>query len=1521
MNTRPAREFGRSFGAGFHRQPLPLPAWRLLWALVAVLPAPLRAQGLGAPAAKGQALPASTSAHGSVAASYGKLPLSFEANQGQSDPRVKFLARGNGYSLFLTDSSAVLSLRKPNPAKKVPRRRGAPEPTQDRETDVIRMDLPGASRGLRVSAADRLPGTENYFIGNDPSRWHSNIPTFGRVRYSSVYPGVDLVYYGNQRQLEYDFVVAPNADPKPIRLRFAGARTLQLDAAGNLLVIANNGQVAFHKPEIYQEMAGIRQPVEGRFTLIGKHTAGFILGAYDSARPLTIDPVLAYSTYLGGSLEDEANAIAVDSSGNAYVAGLTVSSDFPVTASAFQSSNDKTSNSYTAFVTKLNSTGTALLYSTYVGGSTEDVANAIAVDRSGNAYLAGYTSSTDFPVTTDAFQSMNKTSGASTGFVTELNATGTALVYSTYLGGSDAEGVNGIAVDGSGDAYVTGFAGSTDFPVTAGVLQSKNNSSTGTAFVAELNPTGTALVYATYLGGSFGDVAYGIALDGSGSAYVAGWTGSPDFPVTARAFQTINNDPGASSTELLGNAFVSKLNATGTGLHYSTYLGGNGGGTAPRLTTVEDQASAIAVDGSGNAYVTGFAYSTDFPTTTGAFQKTNNAGSTGNSNAFVTKLNATGTALLYSTYLGGSEGNPATGITSEGAYAIAADSSGNAYVAGTASSDDFPVTPGAFQVMNKAGYDSAFVTRLNQTGTALVYSTYLSGSTLDGARALALDSASNAYIAGLSDSPNFPISAGAFQTKNKSNAFGTCLVAKMDLSYPTIATSTTLTSSANPQGAGLPMTITAIVAPASGNGIPTGSAVFTVNGKTSVDLPLVSGAANITADDFLPGTFVPGTYTIAATYSPDAAGSVYASSSGTLTQTITTSSPIATTTTLTSSANPQAAGSPVTFTVTVKPASGTYAPTGTITTTVDGGTGPTLFLSNGVASITTSALAAGTHTIVATYIPDANSSDYQSSSASLVQTISGAAAASIAVFSGSAQTTAYGSAFANPLVAVVKDGSGNPVAGAVVSFSGAGLKFSSSSVTTGANGEASVTATAVAAGSLTATAGTTGVSATASFKLTATPVALIVTAGNASRIYEASNPTFTDIITGFVNGDPPSVVSGAVALSTTATASSPVGSYPITAAQGTLSAANYTFDFVSGTLTITQATPAISWAAPAAIAYGTALSATQLDASSTVSGTFAYSPASGAVLTPGAHTLSVTLTPADSADYTGASTSVTLEVGPEISTQPASETVVDGAKATFSVKATGTATLTYAWQYLSGTTWKSFGAGTGLNTATLTTVATTAAFNGLQFRVVVTDGNGLTASSNTVRLGVSPAVTTQPVSQTVTDGSAATFSVAAAGVPTLKYQWQYLSGSTWKDFGAGTGSTMPTLTTVETTAAFNGLQFRVVVTDGDGLTAASNTVKLTVGPTITAQPENQTVAVGSTATFSVTAAGAPTLKYQWQYLSGSTWKDFGAGTGYTTATLTTFATTPAFNGLQFRCVVTDGDGLTATSNLAALTVQ
>ncbi|AXC16143.1 Cell surface protein (plasmid) [Acidisarcina polymorpha] len=482
-----------------------------------------------------------------VKANFAKLPLSFEANQGQTDGQVKFLSRGQGYSLFLTDREAVLALHK-NEAQPVHGRGGKPAfPAQAGKIDVVRMELDGASQGVRVAGEEPLPGKSNYFIGSDPSKWHTNVPTYSKVKYSNVYPGIDLVYYGSQQQLEYDFVVARNADPKQARLRFTGASKLKLNHDGDLEIVAKDGEIAFHKPVAYQMKDGQRQPVEGRFQLLAKNTVGFAVKDYDHSRELVIDPVLGYSTYLSGSgsAEDtEGLAIAVDKSGQAVVTGFTDSTTFPVTSGAYQPTLEEFAQD--AFVTKLNSTGTGLIYSTFLGGSSGATGSAVALDSAGDAYVAG-NAGLDFPTTGGAFQTTARCVQGkyecAIGFVTELNPQGSALVFSTYLGGSGrslafGDAVLGLALDVHENIYVTGYAASLDFPVTPGAFQTTNKAPADNpynAFLSKLSAGGAHLVYSTYLGGSgsseescCGDQGQSVAVDGSGFAYVGGLTFSPD---------------------------------------------------------------------------------------------------------------------------------------------------------------------------------------------------------------------------------------------------------------------------------------------------------------------------------------------------------------------------------------------------------------------------------------------------------------------------------------------------------------------------------------------------------------------------------------------------------------------------------------------------------------------------------------------------------------------------------------------------------------------------------------------------------------------------------------------------------------------------------------------------------------------------------------------------------------------------------------------------------------------------------
>ena len=672
-------------------------------------------------------------ARGRVMASYGKLPLSFESNQGQSDGRVKFLSRGSGYTLFLTAKEAVLALQKTpsngeNQKAKISNAGLATEhlpPT----SAVLRMRLLGANPAAKVKGLEQLAGKSNYFIGNDPTKWRTDVPNYARVQYQGIYPGVDLVYYGHQRQLEYDFVVAPGANPKLIRLAFQGADQVKVGAEGDLLLSTEGGEVRFQKPVVYQLTRGhdptrrsgeMRMAVEGRYVLEGKNQVSFELAAYDASKPLVIDPVLSYSTYLGGSGDDSAYGIALDSARNAYVTGQTFSTNFP-TKNPFQGANAGNSD---AFVTKLSPTGSALVYSSYLGGSGFDVAYGIAVDSARNAYVTGLTISTNFP-TKNPFQGAN--AGSWDAFVTKLSPTGSALVYSTYLGGSDTDYGTGIALDSARNAYVTGVTRSNNFP-TKNPFQGANAGGAD-AFVTKLSPTGSALVYSTFLGGRSNDLAYGIALDSASNAYVTGQTFSTNFP-TKNPFQSAK-----AGGPFSDDAFVTKLSPTGRALVYSTYLGGNG----------NDEATGIALDSARNAYVTGQTQSpSNFPTKN-PFQG-QNAGPADTWDTFVTKLSPTGSALVYSTFLGGKGDDFANGI--------AVDSAGDAYVTGVTSSTNFP-TKNPFQA-TKAGFDDAFVTKLSPTGNALVYSTYLGGSDNDFALGIALDSARDAYVTGYTFSTNFP---------------------------------------------------------------------------------------------------------------------------------------------------------------------------------------------------------------------------------------------------------------------------------------------------------------------------------------------------------------------------------------------------------------------------------------------------------------------------------------------------------------------------------------------------------------------------------------------------------------------------------------------------------------------------------------------------------------------------------------------------------------------------------------------
>src|SRR6202795_357270 len=647
---------------------------------------------------------------------YGELPLSFEANHGQADGQVKFLSHTSGYTLFLTGDEAVLALSgkrakdaAPKGAsgfggatvslKRYPDTNPNPDSNPNRATPqsltggVLRMKLRDANPGAKVSGLDELAGTSNYFIGNDPAKWRTNVPTYAKVKYEGIYSGIDMVYYGNQRQLEYDFIVAPGADPRRIAFEVRGAKRIRQDRRGDDLVFKmGDGEIRWHKPVVYQEKDGARQLVAARYAITSRNRVGFELAKYDASRPLYIDPLtdtLIYSTYLGGNLDDTGFAIAMDSAGDAYVTGLTYSSNFP-TMDPLQPANDGGGD---AFVSKINPSGSALVYSTYLGGSGYDLGYGIAVDSAGNAYVTGLTYSSNFPTMNPLQPAFG--GGNYDAFVAKLNPSGSALVYSTYLGGSGDDFAGGIAVDSAGNAYLEGRTTSTNFP-TMNPLQATNGGGAD-AFVVKLNSAGSALVYSTYLGGSGyeNDQGHGgIAVDSAGNVYVTGDTDSSNFPTTPGVIDR-TCPHGCQYNE----PYVTKLNPTGSALVYSTYLPGQ----------IYDFGAGIAVDSAGDAYVVGKTI----------YQS---------SNAFLYKLNPTGSALV-----GGHSGyNDSTGD------GVAVDSSGSAYFTGRKH----------FQV---------YIVKFSPGSAGPAFSVvYLHGNVQEEGIGIAVDNSNHAFVTGYTASTNFP---------------------------------------------------------------------------------------------------------------------------------------------------------------------------------------------------------------------------------------------------------------------------------------------------------------------------------------------------------------------------------------------------------------------------------------------------------------------------------------------------------------------------------------------------------------------------------------------------------------------------------------------------------------------------------------------------------------------------------------------------------------------------------------------
>lgn len=676
-----------------------------------------------------------------VSAQLAQLPLSFEPNQAQSEGPVRFLSRASGGTLLLSGAESVLRLRK----------------------SEVKVKLRNSNPSARVSGADPLPGKVNYFLGNDPKRWRRNVPLYAKVRSSDVYPGIDAIYYGGGGELEYDFVVHPGADPDRIRLQVSGAERVEINPAGDLVLHTADGPVRQHRPHVYQERGGTRQPVGGEYVLAQAAVAGdgsaaevsFKVGDYDRGQPLIIDPVITYSTYLGGdgaTALDDGN-IAVDDSGNAYLTGTTSALDFPTSPGAFDLTFS--GGSEDVFITKLdtNSSGAAsLVYSTYIGGNSVEYPVfkghiGIALGADASVYVAGNTVSPDFPTTPgayDRFLDLSQYVGNPDGFVARIDPTGSDLIYSTLFGGKWTDQVAGVAVDPFGNAYITGWA-QDEIPHTPGAVDAADGNQSRAGFVAKLNPSGTSLVYSARIGGWKGDNwLNAIAIDAAGAAYITGVTGASNFPVTAGAYDTTFH-PG-------GKAFVTKLSPSGSSLVFSTYLGPNSAGWPTGY--------AIAVGNNGWVYVVGETSQADFPVTPNAFQPNKiPSGTPSNFVAvYLSVLNSAGSDLVYSTYISSGEAVFKPNLT--------VDDEGLAHVTGLTNSDEFALkNPLKSAFAESPDYCDAFVAIVdpNRAGdSSLLFSTLLGGTAGDWGEGIAVDQAGSIFVIGVTYSDNFPV-LNAFQ--------------------------------------------------------------------------------------------------------------------------------------------------------------------------------------------------------------------------------------------------------------------------------------------------------------------------------------------------------------------------------------------------------------------------------------------------------------------------------------------------------------------------------------------------------------------------------------------------------------------------------------------------------------------------------------------------------------------------------------------------------------------------------------
>jgi hypothetical protein len=1535
------------------------------------------------------ALPA-TAAQPAVLPSH--LPLYFEAIGSQVKGPEQFIARGHDYQFLISATGTQMALRKT-----------ATEPV------AVRMQFVGANAQAQIRGDAELPGKINYFTGSDPAQWRVGLAMFAQVRVGELYPGVNLVYYGNERLLEYDFTIAPGGNPQAIAMHFDGVDAISVNSQGELILSLAGGEIRQPKPVIYQTTGGTRKEIAGGYRLVDAHTVAFAVGKYDRSQPLVLDPVLGYSTYFGGTAGDTAWAVAVDTNGSIYITGQTFSRQLFTngwnggpsfsTFGAFQTNFNGGKLTGDAFVAKLSIASdntTTADYLTYLGGSADDGALGVAVDAAGNAYVTGFTDSPDFPVTnslpggvpglpnsTNISGILDKSFGyyPIDAFVTELDSSGSNLVYSTYLGGSSMDCGMGIAVDAAGYAYVTGYTYSSNFP-TVNALQNKlvcTNSFffNANAFIAIIGPGGSSLAYSTYFGGTNFDEGKGIAVDTNGFVYVTGFTASTNFPTTNAVVQQLvwTNVVGTNHISITNSlngyllngstkktaefdAFVAKFDFTGTNLVkvYSTLLG----------STNNDIANGIAVDNNGAAYVTGWTVSSNFPNTFGAnihsFVATNTRPSDLATNVFLTKItNAIGTTnvgIAWSAVFGGKGADVG--------YGVALDPAGDeVFVTGSASSTNFPTfnVPGLLRTTN-SGKSDAFVIAFNTTGPSLLFSAYLGGKDNDFGYGIAVDTMTNVYVVGQTLSTNFPTFNGAITFRNGTNdAFLTKII--LNVVPPAITTNAQPTSQTNAVGSFLILSV---------SGGVTGTPPFFYQWQFGTNLVVVTNVVDATnlivvtnlvdATNLVNGTNISGVTNDTLIINPAQTTNagyyqvIVTNFAGSVTSAIAvlgvTNIPAAVTVQPTNQLVGVGTTAILTATATgTAPLRYQWQVNGTNLVNgghISGATSNVLAISN-----VQLANSSSNYTVIVTNINNSATSSVailqvQASPVITVQptpTNQSMAVGSTATFAVTAVGTVplhYQWQYGTNLVNWTNLVNGVHISGATTNV----LTISTAQMTN--SGFYSVIVMNIA-GSVT--------SSIVDLTVTNIPPAITVQPTTNQLVGVGTTATLAVIATGTAPLSYQWQVNGTNLMNGHANGATISGTtnnvLTISNVQTNNSSTNYTVVVTNFAGSVTSSVAALTvQAAPLitmqptptnqSIAVGSNATFT-VTAVGTVPLHYQWQK-DGANLTnaaghiSGATTNVLTINNAQTTDsstnytviVTNIAGSVTSSVAtltvtnvpPAITVQPTNQAVVVGTSVTLAVTATGTAPLRYQWQVNGTNLVNSSGQISGAinNVLKINRAQTT---NSGNYMVIVTNlGGSVTSSVAILTVASSPVIITQPTNQGVAVGSNATFAVTAVGFAPLSYQW-WVNGTNLLVNGSQTngatisGVTNNVLTISNAQTNDSGNYYSVTVTNSSGSMTSSNAL-LTVTnipPAILVPPTNQTVGVGSTVTNVVIATGTPPLSYQWQ-VNGTNLVDGGRFSGATTNLLTITNAQTSDSGSYSVTVM--GPGGSVTSSNAVLTV-